>query len=830
MNTASHGSSHAHGTYDDAALRGASLAFRKRTSPSSTAPSHTHSISHSPNNGISSHAATADHSREGNEALTAATSSAERAKTPAGVGASWKTTGSTPEVDLQAQNHYYSHQAGLVAARLQQLGSSSTTSPSHHPSLAQASHASQASSPHAYSATQVGLGRSSMESARLDAKNPSLIAATLAASRSTSTSPIPKGHAPRRVGSLGAIGALNLDAAIAAPITVRNDDDDTPVDAASMPPTESLISMFEATNESKNSSPRIVVRQSPMSPHGFRSTSTSAASTPVKPKPKPKPQRSAHESEGTASTAATSSGHGSGQGEKDTLAKQQLKPLPVVSKSVLRGVSPKPLKTTIVSSAASTPPVRRQSKPAMPNTNTLLTNAGSPATTTTPKRSNTTATTPSKPKQKPAVPARSPSLHLVQPKTPVASPNVSTPAASTADLPKLDTTPKRLTSPTPRVISHSTPEVLSPRPTRVAKHTLRTTTPPPPMILKPSSDVMSPPSPSPKKRSQVENTEKEKPAATLPPPPPPQPRKSQRFVPDRSRSRPRGLSDTKSPPKPVNSMYYGLPIPGRNMKSASPPQEPPPISKQPTPRRESIATAPPSPTHEVPRRRFTQSSAQPPQNGGGGMQLNSLTNAIMAGSLASSRLTPHNTGPSMPPPPLPKRHKSPRLLQTLRRPPSVTEEDEERSRKANHHHHHRHKLRSSKHVHHEGSRKRWRDKITERERKRYEAIWASNRGLLLTNVSPSASVGSGIGTDLHDCVVNVVVREIWTRSRLPDDELAEIWDLVDRTSMGYLTRQEFVVGMWLIDQCLRGRKLPVKVSESIWGSVNGVTVLKPRRR
>lgn len=77
-------------------------------------------------------------------------------------------------------------------------------------------------------------------------------------------------------------------------------------------------------------------------------------------------------------------------------------------------------------------------------------------------------------------------------------------------------------------------------------------------------------------------------------------------------------------------------------------------------------------------------------------------------------------------------------------------------------------------------------------------------------------------------MVNIVVREVWTRSRLPDDELEEVWDLVDRDGRGHLSRQEFVVGMWLIDQRLRGRKLPTKVSESIWSSVNGVTVLKPR--
>lgn len=208
------------------------------------------------------------------------------------------------------------------------------------------------------------------------------------------------------------------------------------------------------------------------------------------------------------------------------------------------------------------------------------------------------------------------------------------------------------------------------------------------------------------------------------------------------------------------------------------------------------------------------------------MHVDKLTNAIMAGSLASSRLTPAHTGSSLPPPSLPSRQRSPRLLQTLRQPPTGDDDEHDRHKKS----HHRHRLHSSKHTHHEGSRSKWREKITDRERRRYEAVWASNRGRLLTYESPSTSIGSGLGTDLCDCVVNVVVREIWKRSRLPDDELAEAWSLVDRDNNGYLNRQEFVVGMWLIDQRLRGRKLPTKVGDSVWSSVNGVTILRPKKR
>lgn len=192
----------------------------------------------------------------------------------------------------------------------------------------------------------------------------------------------------------------------------------------------------------------------------------------------------------------------------------------------------------------------------------------------------------------------------------------------------------------------------------------------------------------------------------------------------------------------------------------------------------------------------------------------------MAGSLATARLTPHNTGSSLHAPPLPRRQKSPRLMQTLRQPPKHVEEDHDRHKKGHL------KLHSKKkHAHHEGSRKRWREEITQRERKRYEAVWASNRGLLLD--LPNAYIG-GNKEEASEYVLNIVVREVWKRSRLPADELAEVWDLVDRLGIGALGRQEFVVGMWLIDQRLRGRKIPIKVSDSVWGSTNGMKVMNPK--
>ncbi|KAL1835746.1 hypothetical protein VTJ49DRAFT_6142 [Mycothermus thermophilus] len=185
------------------------------------------------------------------------------------------------------------------------------------------------------------------------------------------------------------------------------------------------------------------------------------------------------------------------------------------------------------------------------------------------------------------------------------------------------------------------------------------------------------------------------------------------------------------------------------------------------------------------------------------------------------------------------------MLQTLRDTGSVSDDEEERRRRQQHQQRRRDKvLRGNrKHAHHEGSRRRWRDEITPRERRRYEAVWASNRGLFLRprwglqyqppedrsdhgvedgwwydQIEASRALPPAPEAEL---VVNVVVRDIWRRSRLPADELAEVWDLVDKDARGALARDEFVVGMWLIDQRLRGRKIPARVSQSVWDSAGG---------
>jgi hypothetical protein len=118
------------------------------------------------------------------------------------------------------------------------------------------------------------------------------------------------------------------------------------------------------------------------------------------------------------------------------------------------------------------------------------------------------------------------------------------------------------------------------------------------------------------------------------------------------------------------------------------------------------------------------------------------------------------------------------------------------------------------HKHHEGDRKKWRDVVTEEEFKRYAGLWASNRGMLFTE-RERASTTDQLDEEVH----NFVVRELWRRSRLSDEVLCEIWALVDERGMPRLTKSQFIIGMWLIDQKLKGRKLPVKVSKSVWESV-----------
>ncbi|CAI7597281.1 unnamed protein product [Penicillium pancosmium] len=214
----------------------------------------------------------------------------------------------------------------------------------------------------------------------------------------------------------------------------------------------------------------------------------------------------------------------------------------------------------------------------------------------------------------------------------------------------------------------------------------------------------------------------------------------------------------------------------------------------------------------------------------GGMSEEALSNAIVASSLASARASPVSKL-APPPPPQRRRARSRSLLQqlapspksdlsrtpsppkgmpqTLRGMPKADEaEDRHRSRM--------HLIHKHPHKHHEGDRKRWRREVTEKERKRYEGVWASNKGLL---IPPGRGNGGERRPQPAEMVLNLVVREIWSRSRLPPAILGQVWELVDHQRVGLLTKEEFVVGMWLIDQQLKGHKLPTKVPESVWDSV-----------
>lgn len=233
--------------------------------------------------------------------------------------------------------------------------------------------------------------------------------------------------------------------------------------------------------------------------------------------------------------------------------------------------------------------------------------------------------------------------------------------------------------------------------------------------------------------------------------------------------------------------------------------------------------------------------------------INALADAMVAGSIASSHAPSRVQSPAVPPPPPKPRRRSrsvgifdsvgihhrhllgptktsdktapepppPRTMRhTLRQKSPVrnrsTEEPAKRGRK----HWTRHP-----NMHHEGDRKRWRDKVTERERKRYEGVWAANRGLFF-DYELDVSDGDTIKEHPNDMVMNVAVRDLWDRSRLPRDVLEEVWDLVSPPGSKALNREEFVVGMWLIDQRLKGRKLPVKVSASVWSSVRHTAGVK----
>lgn len=55
------------------------------------------------------------------------------------------------------------------------------------------------------------------------------------------------------------------------------------------------------------------------------------------------------------------------------------------------------------------------------------------------------------------------------------------------------------------------------------------------------------------------------------------------------------------------------------------------------------------------------------------------------------------------------------------------------------------------------------------------------------------------------------VREVMVKSKLPNSVLAKIWRLADVDEDGLLDRDEFALGMYLIDLRLEGHDLPTRL-------------------
>ncbi|CCF55592.1 hypothetical protein KAFR_0A01540 [Kazachstania africana CBS 2517] len=121
--------------------------------------------------------------------------------------------------------------------------------------------------------------------------------------------------------------------------------------------------------------------------------------------------------------------------------------------------------------------------------------------------------------------------------------------------------------------------------------------------------------------------------------------------------------------------------------------------------------------------------------------------------------------------------------------------------------------------------------LSDAERKRYEGMWIVNRFTYLNllpwwpqNTDDEKEVEENTGRTLNlpeeGLILNQIVMDIWNRSNLPSTLLTRIYDLVDLRKDGTLNRKSFILGMWLVDQCLYGRKLPEYISQPLWDSVD----------
>lgn len=313
---------------------------------------------------------------------------------------------------------------------------------------------------------------------------------------------------------------------------------------------------------------------------------------------------------------------------------------------------------------------------------------------------------------------------------------------------------------------------------------------------------------------------------------------------------------------PVKSSKPDLPLPRRRAKPATHSEPSKPGMQLHPPNRHMSSTAP----IDIRRPSSSRTNSSIPSNSHPSIAAvyhqmhprrmtplttgDSLANAIVASSLASSRAPSPHKAPPVPGP----RHKaasvshsfftrtpSPQkkgMRQTLRRSSSAESDDEEIPF-AKHKKKKKRFIRKHPNKHHEGDRKRWRDAVTERERKRYEGVWAANKGIHLFFTAeeldymarhPNSKSTDTLRDSVADQVVDIVVRDIWSRSRLREDVLEQVWLLVDTQHNGRLFKEEFVVGLWLIDQCLKGRKLPTKVTDSVWNSVKFLQGIKVRNK
>ncbi|KAK7750985.1 Increased rDNA silencing protein [Diatrype stigma] len=637
-----------------------------------------------------------------------------------------------------------------------------------------------------------------------DAKSPSFIAATLAASRSGSPSPRqPANPHPYQQAVRRQQGGAHSAATSVASL-------DLAADTAPLPSTNALISMFERKEDDTGP-----VKDPVKKPVVSNSSNKPPISKP-KPKPKPRPV--------TPPRGAD-------------VVKQ-----PIVSPAVL---SSPPVRATPGSDSARQP---TSEGPGTQRGSTGLKPKKSPPTPPPPR--STTNQVEESPSEKAVLPKRKPRAST--PPRSIASANTSI----------LSPQPRRASS--KKILSHRSSD---------EDDTVESRSKVPPVVK-----------PKPQRRASVQHVENS--PAPLEESPRPIVLVDEERRPSSSSSNDTFVSAESEPtPQPALPRRPGkvpsTPDPPRVRRSASTQSVPTTAATHPQNRR--LLAPPPLPQRQQQQKQ--QST---------GIPLDSLTNAIVAGSLATSRLTPSmssSTSKKPPSPPPSRRHTPLRMRQTLREPPSSgkgknksDDEDSEATRRHKHRHRKKPFGQKGKHAHHEGQRKRWREEITPRERKRYEGVWASNRGYLLVdgkragdragasqqrtppNQSQSLGLGSsqsrslsqtqqpptrasrdappravstevsnntstsssrdliitksydGDGEGDGDLVANVVVRDLWARSRLPADELAEVWDLVDVRGRGALDRAEFVVGTWLVDQRLRGRKIPRKVSDSVWSS------------